>query len=94
MTLAWLQVTSVAFGGKSLDDLYITTAREGFGSDDDKRFPLAGSLFVVRKARRRRMVSTVAVVKFITVVGPVQAQLAEIGSVAGQPPHELKLSKL
>ena len=77
-----------------MDDLYISTAREGFDSDDDKRFPLAGSLFVVHKARRCSMVRKVAVAKFTTMGGPVQAQLAEIGPVAGQPPHELKLSKL
>jgi sugar lactone lactonase YvrE len=36
------QVTACAFGGSDLDQLFITTSREGLGGDDD---PLAGSLF-------------------------------------------------
>lgn len=39
------QVTSCAFGGAALDELFITTSREGLDDDDD---PLAGSVFVVR----------------------------------------------
>ncbi|HEV7186458.1 MAG TPA: SMP-30/gluconolactonase/LRE family protein [Blastococcus sp.] len=36
------QVTACTFGGPALDQLFITTSREGMGPDDD---PLAGSLF-------------------------------------------------
>jgi sugar lactone lactonase YvrE len=36
------QVTACTFGGPRLDELFITTSREGMGPDDD---PLAGSLF-------------------------------------------------
>ncbi len=42
------QVTSCAFGGPALDELYITTARERFGPEDDAREPLAGGLFRCR----------------------------------------------
>jgi sugar lactone lactonase YvrE len=37
------QVTACTFGGPRLDQLFITTSREGMGPDDD---PLAGSLFL------------------------------------------------
>jgi sugar lactone lactonase YvrE len=37
------QVTACTFGGSDLDQLFITTSREGLGSGDD---PLAGSLFM------------------------------------------------
>ena len=46
------QVSSCTFGGAGLDVLYITTAREGFGPDDDAREPLAGCLFQVRPGVR------------------------------------------
>ena len=36
------QVTACTFGGPGLDQLFITTSREGMGPDDD---PMAGSLF-------------------------------------------------
>jgi sugar lactone lactonase YvrE len=42
------QVTSCAFGGKNLDTLYITTAREGLGEKDLQEYPLSGGLFVVK----------------------------------------------
>jgi sugar lactone lactonase YvrE len=41
-------VTSCAFGGKNLDTLYITTAREGLGEKDLEEYPLSGGLFVVK----------------------------------------------
>ncbi|MDR1595281.1 MAG: SMP-30/gluconolactonase/LRE family protein [Prevotellaceae bacterium] len=41
-------VTSCAFGGKNLDTLYITTAREGLGEKDLQEYPLSGGLFVVK----------------------------------------------
>jgi len=44
------QVTSAAFGGETLQDLYLTTAREDFDEAKSKEFPLAGSLFVVPAA--------------------------------------------
>lgn len=37
------QVTACTFGGDALDQLYITTSREGLGPDED---PPAGSLFM------------------------------------------------
>lgn len=41
-------VTSCAFGGKELDELYITTARAGLDPKVLAREPLAGSLFRVK----------------------------------------------
>ncbi len=43
------QVTSCAFGGEDLDELYITTSRENLAEGED---PAAGSLFVVRPGVR------------------------------------------
>ena len=40
--------TSCAFGGKGLDRLYVTSAREGLDEDTLAEGPLAGSLFEVR----------------------------------------------
>jgi sugar lactone lactonase YvrE len=42
------QPSSCAFGGPDLGDLYITSAREGFGEEDEAREPHAGGLFRVR----------------------------------------------
>jgi sugar lactone lactonase YvrE len=42
------QVSSCAFGGPSLDELYITTSREGPG----EREPQAGALFMSRPGVR------------------------------------------
>lgn len=44
------QVTSCTFGGKHLDDLYITSAATGLDQKALKEQPLAGSLFVIRKS--------------------------------------------
>lgn len=41
------RVTSCVFGGRHLDELYITTAREGMTDEELERFPLAGGLFKV-----------------------------------------------
>lgn len=41
-------VTSCAFGGEHLDDLYITTARLGLGDTELESQPHAGDLFVVQ----------------------------------------------
>jgi len=38
-------VTSCIFGGNDLDELYITTAREGLKKDYLKKYPLSGGLF-------------------------------------------------
>lgn len=45
-------VTSCAFGGKQLDELYVTTARVGNEGEDMTRQPLAGSVFRVRTGVR------------------------------------------
>jgi sugar lactone lactonase YvrE len=42
------RVTSCCFGGKNLDDLYITSASTGLSDDQLKKEPLAGSLFVIK----------------------------------------------
>jgi sugar lactone lactonase YvrE len=42
------RVTSVAFGGPDLTDLYITTAREGLDEERLRTEPLAGSVFRCR----------------------------------------------
>jgi len=42
------QVTSCAFGGKDLKDLYITSARKGLTPDDLSAEPDAGALFIVK----------------------------------------------
>jgi sugar lactone lactonase YvrE len=39
------QVSSCAFGGPGLDELFVTTARENLGLDERRAQPLAGSLF-------------------------------------------------
>ncbi|MCZ8514520.1 SMP-30/gluconolactonase/LRE family protein [Paenibacillus filicis] len=39
------RVTSVAFGGPDLDELYITTARIGLGEEDLSKQPQAGGVF-------------------------------------------------
>lgn len=38
-------VTSCTFGGKELDTMYITTARQGLTAEELKEYPLSGSLF-------------------------------------------------
>jgi sugar lactone lactonase YvrE len=40
-------VTSLAFGGQKLDQLYVTTARLGLTEDQIKAAPLSGNLFVL-----------------------------------------------
>ncbi|MCL6456469.1 MAG: SMP-30/gluconolactonase/LRE family protein [Gorillibacterium sp.] len=46
------QVTSCAFGGDHLDELYITTARTGLSQDELDKQPAAGGLFRVRPGVR------------------------------------------
>lgn len=43
------QVTSCVFGGDSMDDLYITSAKTGLSEYDLKEQQLAGALFVIKK---------------------------------------------
>ncbi len=38
-------VTSCTFGGDALDELYITTARDGMSEEELQRWPLTGGLF-------------------------------------------------
>jgi sugar lactone lactonase YvrE len=42
------KITSCTFGGKNLNELYITTCREYMSKDDIDRAPLSGSLFKVK----------------------------------------------
>jgi sugar lactone lactonase YvrE len=46
------QVSSCAFGGPDLDELFVTTARENLPLDDRRGQPLAGSLFRARPGVR------------------------------------------
>lgn len=41
-------VTSCAFGGENLDELYITTASIDMSDEEKEKFPLAGSLYKVK----------------------------------------------
>jgi sugar lactone lactonase YvrE len=40
--------TSCAFGGKRLDELYITSASLGLSKEDKERYPLSGDLFCLK----------------------------------------------
>ncbi|WP_010277479.1 SMP-30/gluconolactonase/LRE family protein [Paenibacillus senegalensis] len=40
-----LNVTSCTFGGKNLDELYITTAYEGMSEEERRQYPKSGCLF-------------------------------------------------
>ncbi|RRA98900.1 SMP-30/gluconolactonase/LRE family protein [Larkinella rosea] len=42
------RITSCTFGGESLEDLYITSAKTGLSQQESQEQPLAGCLFVVR----------------------------------------------
>ncbi|MDR3696635.1 SMP-30/gluconolactonase/LRE family protein [Mucilaginibacter sp.] len=42
------RITSCAFGGDDMDDLYITSARTGLTKDQLTEQPLAGSLFIIK----------------------------------------------
>jgi len=45
ISVAAPNVTSCAFGGRQMQELYITTARVGLNREERDRYPLAGSLF-------------------------------------------------
>jgi sugar lactone lactonase YvrE len=47
-------VTSCTFGGPALDELYITTARDDVATDDLRRQPHAGGIFVARTGAHGR----------------------------------------
>jgi sugar lactone lactonase YvrE len=58
--MAWVDipcanVTSCAFGGPALDELYITTARKDLSPNDLRRQPHAGGVFVARPGARGRI---------------------------------------
>ena len=44
--------TSCAFGGKNLDTLYITTARDGLSEEQLREYPLSGGLFAIKPGVR------------------------------------------
>ena len=44
--------TSVAFGGRDLDTLYITTSRLILSEEESRRQPLTGSLLAIRPGIR------------------------------------------
>ena len=46
------RVTSCAFGGSNLQDLYITTARIGLSEDEQRAQPHAGGVFCARVEAR------------------------------------------
>lgn len=54
------QVTSCAFGGDDLEDLYITSARDDLSAEQLRDEPLAGGLFRVRPGVRGRLPNTYA----------------------------------
>jgi sugar lactone lactonase YvrE len=70
------QPSSCAFGGADLGDLYVTTAREGYGPADEAREPHAGGLYRLRPGIRGRLPDAWS--------GPSAAGLA--GRGRGQPP--------
>lgn len=43
-------VTSCAFGGEKMNQLFITTARSGLSDAEIEKYPLSGSLFVAHTA--------------------------------------------
>lgn len=45
-------VTSCAFGGDSMNSLFITTARDGLSEEEKERFPLSGSVFMAKTNTR------------------------------------------
>ncbi|MDP1926215.1 MAG: SMP-30/gluconolactonase/LRE family protein, partial [Thiobacillus sp.] len=42
-----LHTSSCVFGGKDMNELYITSARKGMSAEDLKKYPLSGGLFKV-----------------------------------------------
>jgi sugar lactone lactonase YvrE len=41
------QTSSCVFGGKDMNELYITSARKGMSEENLKKYPLSGGLFNV-----------------------------------------------
>jgi sugar lactone lactonase YvrE len=48
ITLPVSRPTSCVFGGDLMNDLYITSAKEGLSEEELKEQPLAGALFVIK----------------------------------------------
>jgi sugar lactone lactonase YvrE len=42
-----LQTSSCVFGGRDMNELYITSARKGMSEENLKKYPLSGGLFKV-----------------------------------------------
>ena len=55
LLLPTANLTSCAFDGRDLDELYVTTATSGMTADQRREQPLAGALFRFRPAIRRRL---------------------------------------
>ena len=51
------RITSCVFGGETLEDLYITSAKAGLSKDELKNQPLAGSLFTIYNSGYRGVAS-------------------------------------
>ncbi len=52
------RVTSCVFGGDTLEDLYVTTAKPGQMEHDLKKEPLAGALFVIKNCGFKGIIGT------------------------------------
>lgn len=52
ITVPGPHTTSCAFGGKNLETLYITTAREGMSAEQLRDYPLSGGVFAVQPGVR------------------------------------------
>jgi sugar lactone lactonase YvrE len=50
ISLPVARITSCAFGGERLEDLYITSAKVDLSDEEIKEQPLAGSLFVLKNS--------------------------------------------
>ncbi len=53
-----VHVTSLAFGGKELDRMFVTTARVGLGPSELEQYPNSGCLFVVEGLEARGVPAT------------------------------------
>lgn len=48
ISLPALQTSSCVFGGKAMNELYVTSARVGMNETDLKKYPLSGGLFKIK----------------------------------------------
>ena len=53
------QVTSIAFGGKNLDILFVTSAAEGLSQQELLKQPQAGGLFQIKDAGVRGLLPNI-----------------------------------